>query len=171
MSGPSTVAIRIAESGRDDEAVVKLMSDYMLWAHEYLVREFDVHEPPADPAEIGEHLSDYRPPQGLLLLAGVDGVPAGVGALRMLEIDVAEVKRMYVDPQWRGRHIGSAILDHLLDESLARGARIIRLDTCQFMTAAQELYRSRGFIERTPYQGTEIPEQLQRYWIFFEREL
>ncbi|HVQ89307.1 MAG TPA: GNAT family N-acetyltransferase [Actinomycetes bacterium] len=170
MSGPNA-SIRIAAPGLDDEAVVTLVSNYMLWANDYLAREFDIHEPPADPAEIGEHLGDYREPNGQLLLAEFDGVPAGVGALRMLEADVAEVKRMYVGPQWRDRHVGSAILDHLLDEARARGARTIRLDTCQFMTAAQGLYRSRGFIERPPYQGTEIPERLQQYWIFFELKL
>jgi hypothetical protein len=39
------------------------------------------------------------------------------------------------------------------------------------MTDAQRLYRSRGFIERPPYEGTEIPERIQQHWIFFEREL
>ena len=50
-----------------------------------------------------------------------------------------------------------------------RGARIVRLDTCRFITAAQGLYRSRGFLGRPPYEGTEIPERLQQHWIFFER--
>jgi ribosomal protein S18 acetylase RimI-like enzyme len=89
----------------------------------------------------------------------------------MLGPDIAEVKRMYVDPRWRGNHVGSAILDALLAEARAREARMIRLDTCRFMTSAQALYRSRGFTERPPYEGTEIPERLQQHWIFFEREL
>jgi ribosomal protein S18 acetylase RimI-like enzyme len=89
----------------------------------------------------------------------------------MLAIDIAEVKRMYVDPQWRDLHLGSAILDRLLDDARARRAGIVRLDTCVFMTDAQRLYRSRGFAERSPYQGTEIPERLQQHWIFFEAQL
>jgi GNAT superfamily N-acetyltransferase len=165
------VTIRAATPGPDDEAVVRLMNAYMSWAHERLARDFDVHEPPADPADIGKHLDDYRPPKGRLLLAECDGTASGVGALRMLGPDVAEIKRMYVDPRWRDRHVGSAILDQLLDEAGTRGARIVRLDTCRFMTAAQGLYRSRGFLERPPYEGTEIPERLQQHWIFFERRL
>ena len=39
------------------------------------------------------------------------------------------------------------------------------------MTDAQRMYRSRGFIERSPYEGSEIPEHLQRHWLFFERDL
>jgi len=143
----------------------------MQWAHERLARELGVQEPPADPAEIRDHLDDYRPPKGRLLLAECDGQAAGVGALRMLATGVAEVKRMYVAPQWRDLHLGSAILDRLLDEARARRAGTVRLDTCVFMTDAQRLYRSRGFAERSPYHGTEIPERLQQHWIFFEVEL
>jgi ribosomal protein S18 acetylase RimI-like enzyme len=171
MSEPSIVNIRDAEPGQDDDAVVSLIQAYMSWAHERLAREFDVHEPPADPTEIRGHLKDYRPPTGRTLVAECDGQAAGVGALRMLGPVVAEVKRMYVDPQWRDRHVGSAILDRLLDDARSRGSRIVRLDTCRFMTAAQGLYRSRGFLERPPYEGSEIPVRLQQHWIFFERQL
>ena len=94
---------------------------------------------------------------------------AGVGALRKLRLGVIEVKRMYVAPEWRDRHLGSAILDRLLEEARKMGATTVRLDTCRFMTDAQRLYRSRGFVERTPYEGTEIPTRLQHLWIFFER--
>jgi hypothetical protein len=55
---PSTV-VRDAEPGTDDDAVVQLMTDYMTWAHERLADEFGVDEPPADPAEIRDHLDDF----------------------------------------------------------------------------------------------------------------
>jgi GNAT superfamily N-acetyltransferase len=76
---------------------------------------------------------------------------------------------MYVAPDWRHRHVGSAILDRLLDQAAELGATTVLLDTCRFMTEAQQLYRSRGFVERPPYGGTEIPPRLQDHWIFFER--
>jgi N-acetylglutamate synthase-like GNAT family acetyltransferase len=114
-------------------------------------------------------LASYRPPVGKLLLAECDGQPAGVGAIRKLRTGVVEVKRMYVAPAWRDRHLGSGILDRLLDEAQEMGATTVLLDTCRFMTDAQRLYRSRGFVERSPYEGTEIPPRLQHLWIFFER--
>ena len=171
MAESSGVDIRAAVPGLDDDAVVRLMTEYMTWAHERLASEFGVHDPPADPSEVREHLDDFRAPMGALLLAESNGSAAGVGALRMLGVDVAEVKRMYVNPRWRGLHLGSALLDQLLDEARARGVQVVRLDTCRFMASAQGLYRSRGFQERPPYRGTEIPEHLQKYWIFFERDL
>lgn len=171
MAMSESTVIRDAQPGADDDAVVLLMTDYMTWAHERLANEFGVHEPPADPAEIRHHLDDYRPPKGRLLLAECEGKPAGVGALRMLSDEIAEIKRMYVAPDWRDRHLGSAILDRLLEEARSRRSRIVRLDTCRFMTDAQRLYRSRAFAERPPYEGTEIPTRIQQYWIFFERML
>ena len=95
--------------------------------------------------------------------------PVGVGAIRTLRSGIAEVKRMYVEPGCRDRHVGSAILDRLLDEACEMGAPIVLLDTCRFMTEAHRLYRSRGFVERSPYEGTEIPARLQHLWTFFER--
>jgi hypothetical protein len=75
-----------------------------------------------------------------------------------------------VGDQDRGRErVGSQLLDRLLEEAVRMEARTVRLDTVRFMADAQRLYRSRGFAERTPYEGTEIPPHLQQYWIFFER--
>ena len=148
MAMSESTVIRYAQPGADDDAVVQLMTDYMTWAHKRLADEFGVHEPPADPAEIRHHLDDYRPPKGRLLLAECEGKPAGVGARRMLSDEIAEIKRMYVAPDWRDRHLGSAILDRLLEEARSRRSRIVRLDTCRFMTDTQRLYRSRAFAER-----------------------
>jgi len=161
--------IRDAEPGRDDDAVVQLMSEYLAWGHLRLAIEYGVEEQPGDPALIRQGLSYLRPPTGCLLIAECDGQAAGVGALRMLGPGVAEVKRMYVAPQWRARHLGSALLDRLLAAAGERGATIVRLDTVRFMAEAQRLYRSRGFVERPPYEGTEIPQHLQKHWLFFER--
>jgi ribosomal protein S18 acetylase RimI-like enzyme len=114
-------------------------------------------------------LEAYQPPRGRLLLASSAGLPVGVGALRLLPDGAAEIKRMYVVPEARSLRIGSRLLDSLIDSAVQAGAEVIRLDTAQFMTAAHRLYRSRGFIERPPYEGTEIPAGLHKRWLFFER--
>jgi GNAT superfamily N-acetyltransferase len=161
--------IREAEPGVDDDAVAALMVDYLNWAIERLAADYGVDEPPTHPSLVRDGLASYRPPVGKLMLAESHGQPVGVGAIRMLTPEVAEVKRMYVAPDWRERHIGSAILDRLLEEAQKIGATTVLLDTCRFMSDAQRLYRSRGFVERSPYEGTEIPPRLQHLWIFFER--
>jgi hypothetical protein len=46
MAGSSGFDIRAAVPGLDDDAVVRLMTEYMTWAHERLATEFGVHDPP-----------------------------------------------------------------------------------------------------------------------------
>jgi len=170
MSVAGGCLIRDAQPGLDDDAVAALMVDYLTWAIQRLAQDYGVDEPPTHPSLVREGLVHYRPPIGRLILAECEGQPVGVGAIRTLKAGVAEVKRMYVAPGWRDRHLGSAILDRLLDEAREMGATTVLLDTCRFMTDAQRLSRSRGFVERSPYEGTEIPPRLQDLWIFFERQ-
>jgi GNAT superfamily N-acetyltransferase len=161
--------IRDAVPDVDDDAVTGLVVEYLTWAHERLAHDYGVREPPTDPGNVKEGLAQFQTSTSRLLLLEVDGQPAGVGAFRFLRPDVAEVKRMFVSPRWRGRHLGAALLDRLLSDAHALGSTTELLDTCCFMTEAQRLYRSRGFVERPPYDGTEIPERLRHLWIFFER--
>jgi ribosomal protein S18 acetylase RimI-like enzyme len=164
--------IRVASPDRDPSALAALMSDYLRWALGQLESEYGITDMPVDPEQTARSLDAYRPPYGLAVIAEVDGRPAGVGALRQLDRGVVEVKRMYVHPDYRDRHLGSGVLDLLLTQATATfQAKTVRLDTCRFMLSAQRLYRSRGFHERPPYEGTEIPLRLQQYWMFFEKHL
>ena len=169
MPDTETWGLREAEPGVDDELIAQVMVEYLDWAHVRLLEEYGVDDPPTDPRLVCKSLQEFRPPHGVLLLAEVAGRPAGIGALCRLTDGIAEVRRIYVVPEFRGRHISSAILDRLIAEARAMGATTLRLDTCRFMSDAQRLYRSRGFAERTPYEGTEIPPRLHRHWLFFER--
>ena len=171
MADNGALTLREAEVGADDDFVTGLIVPYLAWASRRLLDEYGVEDPPTDPSGVRQSLAAFRRPHGVLLLAERDGRAAGIGALRQLSDTVAEVKRMYVVPGFRGSHIGSAILDRLIDSARAMGATTLRLDTCRFMSDAQRLYRSRGFGERGPYEGTEIPPALQPHWVFFERIL
>ena len=171
MPNPSALTVREARPGADDDVVAELIGQYLAWALRRLADEYGVDDLPTDPARVRQGLADYRRPQGILLLVEDAGRPVGVGAARNLGAGISEVKRMFVLPDVRSRHAGSKILDRLIQEARAIGAHTLRLDTCRFMTDAQGLYRSRGFVERSPYEGTEIPARLQQHWLFFERSL
>jgi len=145
------------------------MVDYLNWANARLRKEYGIEDPPTDPASVADSLALYRRPNAMLLIAERAGQVIGVSALRRHDGGVAEVKRMYVIPDARSLHVGSAMLDRLIEEATAMNARTLRLDTCRFMTDAQRLYRSRGFRERPAYPESEIPPRLQQHWIFFER--
>src|SRR3954453_16134818 len=165
------IKLREALAGSDDEAVTQLFVEYLEWAHPKLRDAYGIEDPPTSPEKIAESLVAFRRPGGVLLIAERVGQAVGVGALRRHSPMITEVKRMFVRPQARSLHVGSSILDRLIEEAQAMGARAVRLDTVRFMTDAQQLYRSRAFLERPPYEGTEIPAPLRKYWLFFERAL
>jgi putative acetyltransferase len=109
----------------------------------------------------------YVRPRGLMLIAMDDGDAQGVGAYRPLDDDVAEIKRMYVEPSSQGKGIGRLLLDRLIAEAHAAGYRRLRLDTDRAsMSGAIRLYRSFGFVEIAPY-GPDRDGQ----FAFFEKRL
>ena len=93
----------------------------------------------------------YVPPDGRLYLAYVDGAVAGCIALRKLEDNQCEMKRLYVRPQYRCQNLGRALANKVVEDARQIGYRQMVLDTLPFMTSAQKLYRSLGFCETEPY--------------------
>ena len=98
----------------------------------------------------------FGPPRGGLWIARVGEAAAGCVALRPLDDTTAEVKRMYVDPEWRGQGVGRALLVTLIAAARARGFRVLRLGTLDDMTTAQALYRSLGFTPIERYRPDEL---------------
>ena len=89
--------------------------------------------------------SEITPGRGLFVLAWLDGVAIGCGAVKRLGGADAEIKRMYVKPTARGRGVGGAILAELEAEALALGARRIVLETGLRQPEAVALYRRHSF--------------------------
>jgi GNAT superfamily N-acetyltransferase len=109
--------------------------------------------------------ADLVPPHGVLLIARVDGEPAGLGGIRHLDTDVAEVKSMFVDPRFRGTGLGRRILSRLDEIAAEHGCRAIRLDTSDYLTSAVGLYRSAGYREVPAYNDNPKAD------LWFERDL
>jgi putative acetyltransferase len=99
----------------------------------------------------------YAPPQGRLLLAEVSRKPAGCVALHPLQPEIAEMKRLYVRPEFRGKGVGIALMNAILREAKQIGYQRLRLDTIQpLMSDAIAMYRRFGFYEIAPYRPNPI---------------
>jgi len=117
--------------------------------------------------ELRELPGVYSPPHGRLLLADVDGQPAGCAALKPLADGVCEMKRLCVRPRYRGLGIGMALAKRILADAKQAGYSRMRLDTISgLMDPAITLYRSLGFEEIPPYYSNPIPNA-----VYFELKL
>ena len=109
-------------------------------------------------AELAGLPGKYAAPEGALLLAKVEGIAAGVVALRGLEPGIAEMKRLYVKPAHHGRSIGRKLAEAIVETARSLGYRRLRLDTISGkMDTAVKLYRSMGFVEIAPYYDSPVP--------------
>jgi putative acetyltransferase len=79
------------------------------------------------------------------LVVVVDRRAVACGAWQPLEDGVAELKRMFVRPAYRGRGIARQLVVALEEEALAAGRPILRLETGTYLSAALHLYRSVGY--------------------------
>jgi GNAT superfamily N-acetyltransferase len=99
----------------------------------------------------------YAPPAGELLIATVNGQPAGCVALRSLDSATLEMKRLYIRPSSRGLGLGKQLVESAIAAARQRGFAELRLDTLESMAAARALYASLGFAEIPPYGDAHIP--------------
>ena len=95
------------------------------------------------------------------LVAVVDGRAVGCGAWRALEDGVAELKRVFVRPAFRGRGIARQLVVALEEEALAAGRAVIRVEAGAYLNAAIALYRSVGYQPIPPY-GEHVGNPLSR---------
>jgi putative acetyltransferase len=96
---------------------------------------------------------EYAPPRGRLLIA--EG--AGCIALRAIDDETCEMKRLYVRPEHRGSGLGRGLILAIIEEARAIGYRRIRLDTMPKMGGAQSLYGSLGFRDIAAYRYNPEP--------------
>jgi putative acetyltransferase len=108
----------------------------------------------------------YVPPRGAIWVAVADERIVGCVALRPLPGSIGEVKRMYVDREWRGIGIGRALLETLIEAARSLDYHHLRLGTLAEMLEAQALYASLGFVPIERYRDDEMIDTR-----FFELEL
>ncbi len=93
----------------------------------------------------------YAYPGGALILCFLDEKAIGCVGVRKISDGIAELKRLYVEPEFRSLKIGGKLMDMALAEAKKLGYGLIRLDTVAEMQAAIGLYKKFGFYEIEAY--------------------
>jgi putative acetyltransferase len=104
---------------------------------------------------------DYAEPAGVLMLATIDGMPAGCCAFRPLvssdHLNACEMKRLFVRPAFRGFGLGRLLVEQVMARASLAGYSNMLLDTLSDMEAARALYQEVGFVEVAPYYHNPLP--------------
>lgn len=93
----------------------------------------------------------YGLPKGRFYLAYLEKDVVGCIALRQIDDNYCEVKRLYVRPGYRGKQIGKHLVEQIISDAKEIGYQHIRLDTFPFMKSAIALYDQYGFYEIEKY--------------------
>jgi GNAT superfamily N-acetyltransferase len=153
--------------------VRSLMRAFVTWHRARHVEDIALIERYFDQRAFDEELAGlpgkYARPHGRLLLAYLDGKPAGCVALRDLGDGVCEMKRMFVPEAFRGRGVGRALAERIIAEGKEAGYRAMRLDTSRRQSEAMQLYERAGFRRIPPYY--DLAEDVKDWLVFFELAL
>jgi len=167
------ITIRPATTAADIAAVRELC-----WAYrDYLLNQSSTHRDITEtfyPTDKYQVLMDgleaeHARPEGIILLAELNGSTVGCGMTHAIDEQTSEIKRVFVTEPARGQRIADRLCRTLMDQARADGFDKIVLDTSKDLTSAQRLYERLGFTKCGPYQP--IPEHVLPYLVFYEAAL
>ena len=167
--------IRIHEASPEEQLgdVRRLFRAFVSWHRSRHLHDLILIDEYFDETAFEEELDSlpgsYASPGGRLLLANVDTQPAGCVALRPINDEYCEMKRMFVYPAFQGIGVGRALAKKLVDEAKSIGYRSMMLDTSFRQMEAIKLYESIGFRKIEPYY--QLPKKLESWLVFMQLEL
>ena len=154
------IEIAQAETPEQIEEIRKLFREYEAWLDiDLCFQDFE--------KELANLPGKYAKPDGRLFLIYKENLSAGCIALRKIDAETCEMKRLYVREQFRGLSLGKMLIEKLFKEAQVIGYEKMRLDTLpDKMPSAVKLYKSYGFCEIPPYYDNP-----HRQTLFMELDL
>lgn len=148
-----TFEIKKAQTAQDYHRAKELVLAYAAWLNiDLSYQQFD--------EELAHFEQSYGPPLGGILLLKVEDKTIGCVGIRPLEGNIAELKRMFIQAEYRGKGLGKALLTEAIKLAQSLRYHKIRLDTLPSMTSAVRLYYLLGFYKIPPYRFNPNPDTI-----------
>ena len=151
--------VRLRALSPDDPVAVGAVQRYFAELDSRFPSGFDPGDATAGDTEA------MSPPTGVFVVATSDGDPVACGGVQQIAPGVAEIKRMWVDPEWRGAGLGSRMLAHLEERARDLGHHRVHLDSNGTLVEAIALYAKAGYQPVARYNDNPYAEA------FFAKEL
>jgi putative acetyltransferase len=136
-----------------------------------LLAESDAYYVNLYPAESNhlESSDDLKKPNVLFVGCRIDGELVASGAAKIMQDDdsYAEIKRVFVVDDHRGKGLSSKVMRFLETELQGRGVSLFRLETGVKQPEALGLYRKLGYLERGPFGSYRADP----YSVFMEKQV
>ncbi|WP_332642269.1 GNAT family N-acetyltransferase [Aeromicrobium sp.] len=131
----------------------------------YLLELDERFEEGFDPSEAAGDEEKFGGDHGVFIVAVLGGGVVGCGGLTTIGEGVAEIKRMWVAKDARGRGVAGQIRRRLEELAVELGHDVVRLDTNRALTNAIEMYRAAGYADVERYNANPYAD----FW--FEKRL
>jgi ribosomal protein S18 acetylase RimI-like enzyme len=170
---------RVARLPDDADLLVDLNTEYLAFVFDDLAA---VHPVSLDDVFPGGDIRGYvgaglpkivgqGTPASRFYLVEIEGLVVGMGGIRTVRPGVAEMKRVYVRPAFRGSGLGRILVERLIADAQGFGFETVFLDTSPTLIAARALYARLGFVAIPPYPEVEVPAPFHHFWVFMARSL
>ena len=157
MSGTENSDVRLIPAFEKREELIPLYEEYA----NMLVKTDPVFTKSLEQQNYDEeieHLEEkYGLPKGRIYLLYLDGSLAGCVGMKPSDETHAELKRLFVRPEFRGNNLGERMVRRIMDDAREEGYAFLRLDTLPGLKSALKLYRRLGFYEVDPYYDCLVP--------------
>lgn len=150
MSEAAVTCIRDLDFARELPHALHIFREYV--ASPSVSLDYQGHE-----AEFADLAAHYAPPHGGLVLAWQGGAVLGCAALRRVDAERGELKRVYVRPAARGLNLGEQLVRAVLARAVQAGYSRVCLDVLAEFQTAQRLYERLGFVDAEPVSFNPLP--------------
>jgi ribosomal protein S18 acetylase RimI-like enzyme len=122
----------------------ELIIEYIKWLNEDLAYQ-NIDE------ELINFPKKYEEPDGIFIIAKDNVNVVGCVGLRKLDESTCEMKRLFVNDNYKGKGIGGKLVEIIIKEAKDKKYKRMRLDTLRTMESALKVYYKNDFYEIEPY--------------------